>query len=230
MTPASARRDRPEVWVNCAISLDGRLALAGGARARLSGPEDLVRVHRMRAASDAILVGVGTVLLDDPSLRVDWKLIGRDPGPAPTRVILDSRGRLPETARVLAPGPPTIVAVTEDSPRTYPPSVETIVAGRQRVDLAMLFQALARRGFRRVMVEGGAEVLASTLGSGLFDRFTVYVAPVLIGGEGAPSLVAGAAVTRIDEAYSLTLLSVERLGRGFVATFGPGPARPKASP
>lgn len=213
---------RPRIWVNCAISLDGRLALDRGARAQLSGPEDLERVQRLRADADGILIGVGTAVLDDPSLRVHWELLGRPAGRPPTRIVLDSRGRLPANARVLDGSQPTIVAVSESSTRTYPAHVDRLVAGRDRVELPRLFEALAERHMDRVMVEGGAEVLASVLSSGLFDRLTVYVAPLLIGDRGAPPLVAAPAVHRLEDAYPLTLLAVDRLGSGFVASYAPG--------
>lgn len=213
--------ERPFVWVNCAVSLDGKLALAGGKRAALSGPEDLQRVQKLRASSDGVLVGVGTVLADDPSLRVHWELLGQPPGPSPTRVILDSTGRLPSTARVLDGSQPTLVATTIGQTRKLPAHVGVVEAGRERVDLPTLLRELARRGMTRLMVEGGAEVLRSVLQEGIFDRFTVYVAPVLIGDANAPSLIAGPAVGQLEEAYRLRLVSVERLGPGYVATFAP---------
>ncbi len=108
--------------LNCAVSMDGRLALAGGARARLSSEEDLRRVQQLRAAVDAIVVGVGTVLLDDPSLRVHWELLGRPPGRNPTRVVLDSRGRTPAGARILDETAPTVVAVGEANRRGSRPT------------------------------------------------------------------------------------------------------------
>lgn len=212
---------RPLVWVNCAISLDGKLALAQGARAQLSGPEDLERVQRLRADSDAIVIGVGTAIRDDPSLRVHWELMGRTPGRPPTRVILDSRGRLPAQARVLDGTQPTIVAVTDGCPRSYPPHVDRVEVGRERVEIPRLYAELARRGMRRVMVEGGSQVLASVLGGGWFDRFTVYVAPILIGAGDAPTLVAGPAARRLEDAFPLRLLAIERLGTGFVASYAP---------
>lgn len=229
MNEGPAPATRPRVWVNCAVSLDGRLALDRGVRARLSGPEDLERVQRLRADADAIVIGVGTAILDDPSLRVHWEMIGRPPGRPPTRIVLDSRGRLPATANVLDGSQPTIVAVAERSTRTYPAHVERVVAGRERVELPQLFAELSRRGMQRVMVEGGAQVLASTLTAGLFDRFTVYVAPLLIGASGAPPLIAGPAVGRLEDAYPLKLLAVDRLGAGFVASFAPA-TPPRAAP
>ncbi|EQD29124.1 2,5-diamino-6-hydroxy-4-(5-phosphoribosylamino)pyrimidine 1-reductase, partial [mine drainage metagenome] len=103
---------RPFVWLNAAMSLDGRLAYAEGRRALLSGPEDLRRVQDLRRSLDAILVGSGTVLADDPSLRVHWERVVEDPplrGAQPTRVVLDARGRLPSGARVLDGSLPTLV-------------------------------------------------------------------------------------------------------------------------
>jgi len=218
---ARPRLERPAVWVNCAVSLDGRLAFAGGARARLSSPEDLVRVQRIRAESDAILIGVGTVLKDDPSLRVHWELLGGKPGRDPERVIVDSTGRTPDSARVLDGRTPTLVAVTTRSTRSFPSHVRTIVAGTTRVDLALLFDRLRASGVRRLMVEGGSEILGSVLKAGLFDRLTVYYAPVVLGGGSAPSMVSGPDVHGPEEMLALETASIERVGEGFVATFLP---------
>jgi len=228
-TPANDREHRPFVWVNCAASLDGRLAFAGGQRAALSGPEDLARVQRLRARADAILVGVGTVVKDDPSLRVHWELLGEAPGKNPTRVVIDASGRTPTNARVLDGSTPTIVATSERSTRVFPRHVTTIVAGTSRVDLPRLFAALLSRGARRLMVEGGAEVLSSVLRENLFDRFTIYYAPVVIGGSTAPPVASGGETRGPEELTTFQLVSVERLGPGSLATYVPagrGPGAP----
>ncbi|HTT15047.1 MAG TPA: dihydrofolate reductase family protein [Thermoplasmata archaeon] len=210
---------RPAVWVNCAASLDGRLAFAGGRRARLSSPEDLVRVQRLRANADAILVGVGTVILDDPALRVHWDLLGEPEGPNPTRVVVDASGRTPAHARVLDGSAPTIVGTSRANGRSYPAHVEVVVAGADTVDLAELFRALAQRGLRRLLVEGGASILSSVLRGGLFDRFTIYYAPVVIGGPTAPPVARGPDVVALDQAVPLVLESLDRVGEGYVATY-----------
>jgi 2,5-diamino-6-(ribosylamino)-4(3H)-pyrimidinone 5'-phosphate reductase len=222
---------RPFVWVNCAASLDGRLAFAGGQRAHLSGPEDLERVQRLRADSDAILVGVGTVVKDDPSLRVHWELLGQPPGKNPTRVVVDASGRTPTNARVLDGATPTIIATSERSTRVFPPHVRTIIAGPTRVDLGRLFTALYDLGIRRLMVEGGAEILSSVLRAGLFDRFTVYYAPTVIGGATAPPVVSGPETKGSDDAVTFELVGLERVGAGYLATYAP-PARkgPRSGP
>ena len=212
---------RPAVWVNCAASLDGRLALAGGLRARFSSTEDLVRVQKLRAYADAILIGVGTVIKDDPSLRVHWELLGEPPGRNPTRVIVDASGRTPENARVLDGSAPTILATSERSHRRFPPTVHTIVVGKEKVDFAELFPLLYELGIRRLMVEGGAEILSSVLRARLFDRFTIYYAPVVVGGATAPPVVSGPE-TRLPEAeIAMDLVGLERMGEGFVATYVP---------
>ena len=219
--PRDSAARRPMVWVNCAASLDGRLAFAGGRRAALSSPEDLQRVQRLRAGADAILVGVGTVVKDDPSLRVHWELLGERPGANPTRVVVDASGRTPASARVLDGTTPTIVATSERATRTFPAHVRTIVAGTTRVDLGRLFVALYDGGIRKLMVEGGAEILSSVLRERLFDRFTVYYAPVVIGGTTAPPVVSGPETRGPEELAALELVGLERLGTGYVATYTP---------
>jgi 2,5-diamino-6-(ribosylamino)-4(3H)-pyrimidinone 5'-phosphate reductase len=222
VTNAVPAPPRPEVLVNCAVSADGRLAYAGGRRARLSGPNDLARVHWMRADVDGIVVGVGTVLLDDPSLKVDAARIDRPVGRAPTRIVLDSTGRTPASAKVLDGSAPTLLAVSDDCRREFPSHVTVVRAGAHRVGIPRLFAELARRGFRKVLVEGGAEVLASVLRSGLFDRWTVYVAPVVIGGTTAPPTVRGIETADADGSVGLRFVGADAIDDGVVLTYLPG--------
>jgi len=224
-SPTDSALRRPAVWVNCAVSLDGRLAYAGGKRAALSGPEDLVRVQRLRAGSDAILVGVGTVVKDDPSLRVHWELLGEPAGRNPTRVVVDASGRTPTNARVLDGSTPTIVATSERSARAFPSHVKRLVAGKERVDLRRLLSQLYDLGVRKLMVEGGAEILSSVLRDGLFDRFSVYYAPMVVGGATAPPMVSGPETTGPDDVAPLELIGLERLGTGYLATYAPSGRR-----
>ncbi len=226
---AGPKPGRATVWVNCAVSADGRLAFARGARARLSGSEDLVRVQQLRRQVDAILVGVGTVILDDPSLRVHWDLLGESPGREPARIVVDSTGRTPEGARVLDGRQPTILAVSARCRRTFPSHVRTIAAGEENVDLATVFARLPELGIQSVLVEGGAGILAEVARRGLFDRWTTYYASRFIGGRTAPAMLSGAEATGMEATVPLILERVERLGEGFVASYLPGP-RPAAAP
>jgi 2,5-diamino-6-(ribosylamino)-4(3H)-pyrimidinone 5'-phosphate reductase len=219
---SGGRSARPRVIANCAISADGRLAYAGGRRARLYGPEDLERVHRLRAASGAIVVGLRTVERDDPSLRVKWELLGEPARAPPWRVVLDSKGRTPPEARVLDGSQPTIIATAEGCRRKFPPGIVQLPLGRERVDLGKLLAALAGRGVRQVMVEGGAEVLSSFLRAGLVDELTVYVAPVLIGGRTAPAMMAGPESAGEEDTVRLSRVGAEALGEGTLLTYRPG--------
>ncbi len=216
----SAREgSRPYVHLNCAVSADGRLAYAHGRRALLSGPEDLRRVQELRSQLDAILVGIGTVLADDPSLRVHWELLDRPRGHEPLRVVLDSTGRTPTTARVLGPPGATLVATAARCPRTFPTPVEVFRAGEDEVDLPSLLAELARRGIASLLVEGGARVLAAFLRAGLYDVLTVYTAPVVIGGTTAPPMVSGVETTGAGEAVALSLEEARPLGAGVLLRY-----------
>ncbi|MDE1821434.1 MAG: dihydrofolate reductase family protein [Euryarchaeota archaeon] len=227
--PMEPGTDRPYIWVNCATSLDGRLAYAGGKRARLSSPEDLVRVQELRLRVDAILVGVGTILADDPSLRVHRELLGEEPGAThdgprsgPLRVVLDSQGRTPEGAKVLDGQQPTVLLVSERARRHFPLSVTTEAFGRDRVALRPALRWLRqKRGVRALMVEGGSEVIASFLREGLVDRLTIYFAPRVIGGRMAPPMVSGTETEGPEMEVSLRFVSADPLGEGVLLTWEP---------
>jgi len=218
--------DRPFVHANCAISLDGRLAYAGGRRARLSGPADLARVQRLRAASDAILVGANTVVQDDPSLRIHAELLEKPVDTRLTRVVFDSTGRIPESARFLDGSLPTIVVMTEGAGRQFPAHVTVVRAGTGRVDPVVALDALAGQGIHKLLVEGGGQLFASLFRLRLVDRLTVYIAPVLIGGSTAPTMIAGVESDGPDQIVGLQRESVEPLDDGILLTFTPRPIAP----
>ncbi len=208
---------RPFVWLNAAMSLDGRLAYAEGRRALLSGPEDLRRVQDLRRSLDAILVGSGTVLADDPSLRVHWERVVEDPplrGAQPTRVVLDSRGRLPAGARVLDGSLPTLVFTNLTSPGRYPPTVEVVREGTGRMPILRVLAGLWSRGIRSVLVEGGSVVLSAFLREGYVDRFTLFQAPVLIGEGSSPVLFGEPAASGAATALGLRLEGAVPLDAG----------------
>ena len=184
---ARGGRARPFVTLSWAQSLDGSIALEPGRGCALSGAESLALTHAVRASHDAILVGIGTLLADDPRLSVrHWT--GRSPAP----VVLDSRLRTPPTARVLAAGPERVVRIActaaADDARVAPlaargASVLRLPAEDNGwVDLPALLDSLGAANVRRLMVEGGARVLTSFLRAGLGDYAVVTIAPRLLGG------------------------------------------------
>jgi len=201
---------RPHVIINAAMSVDGKIALSDGESVRLSNEEDLGRVHRLRAAVDAILVGVGTVLKDDPKLTVKSEYAkGRNP----LRVVLDSDGKVPESARVLDGSAPTLIVTSEECDRSFPHS-EVLRLGKDEVDLPALLGRLAARDVKTILVEGGSTVIWSFLREGLADELKVFVSSRVLGGHAAPTLAGGQGITSLDEAPRLRLERIERLGDG----------------
>jgi len=187
---------RPLVTLHYAQSLDGRIGgRRGTPRAMLSGPEGFVRAHRARAAHDAVLVGIGTVLQDDPRLTV--RLCE---GPEPMRVVLDSALRVPEHARVLdgADGTARVTLLGVDGPATRDRAaalrgrgadVPLVVADPHgRVSLPHALALLADRGVRSVLVEGGSRVITSFLSAGLVDRVEIEIAPIFLGADAVPAV------------------------------------------
>lgn len=218
-----APRDRPLVVVNCAMSADGKISLPGRRQLEISSEEDMVRVHRMRAGSDAVLVGVGTVVCDDPKLHVSPARVS-DP-PAPLKVVLDATGRTPPTARFISSPGRSMVATVEPSAEALRArlggAVEVVALGRgPLVDLGLLVEELHRRGVRRLMVEGGSTVIWSFFEAGLVDEYSVYVGPLVVGGEGTPTPAGGCGVADLASVVHLELLSTERMGDGLWIRYG----------
>jgi len=210
------------VVVNAAMSADGKLSSRRREQIAISGPADFARVDRLRADSDAVLVGVGTVIADDPHLTLE------DPGlraeredagaaPEPARVVADSRARTPVDARLLDDAAATYVLVSEAAPDERVAALEkrgaeVLEVGRERVDLTAGVGALADRGMDQVMAEGGGEVIFSLFEAGLVDELTTFVGARVIGGRDAPTLADGDGF--VAEFPELSLAGVERLDDG----------------
>ena len=208
---------RPFVTWKYAATLDGRSAAADGTSRWITGEVARADVHRLRAECDAVVVGVGTVLADDPLLDVR-----PDEGRQPLRVIVDSTGRTPLTARALAGPAPAVVAIraaAADDPG-YPRTLELPTGKDGHVDLPALLQQLAvRHDVVSVLLEGGPTLAGAFVAAGLVDRVVGYVAPALLG-EGPPALAA-AGVGTISAAHRLRLDEVTRLGDDVRLTLRP---------
>jgi 3,4-dihydroxy 2-butanone 4-phosphate synthase/GTP cyclohydrolase II len=177
------RDERPAVVLKYAQTLDGRIATASGDARWISGEHERTVSHALRAASDAVMVGVGTVLADDPQLTV--RMV---PGASPTRVVLDSTLRIPDDAHILDPSASTVVLTTaRSSPhrraalRARGVTVQEVTARDGRVDLAAGSAFLRSIGIELLLVEGGAAVITGLLRAGLVDRLIVSIAPLIIG-------------------------------------------------
>jgi len=206
---------RPRVIINAAMSVDGKIALRDGRGVRLSNEEDLRRVHRLRAEVDAVLVGVGTVLKDDPKLTVKPEYAS---GGNPLRVIVDSDGKTPVTAGVLDGSAPTLIATTMDCDRRFP-RAQVFRAGKDEVDLRALLDHLWERGVRTLLVEGGSTIIWSFLRERLADELKVFVGSAVIGGQTTPTLAGGNGVESIENGIRLRLERVDRIGDGVLLEY-----------
>ena len=208
----------PFTVVKCAMSLDGKIAAVGGRARWISGPAARARAHDLRMEADAVLVGRTTVARDDPSLTA--RPAGRR-GKIPWRVILDSGANIPLHSRVLRPAAAekTIVAVTRAASPARVAKIEArgarvlrCPAKGGRVSIRALWRLLGRMGIMSVLVEGGGETIASVIEAGVADRYVAFVAPLLIGGRGAPTPVGGRGVRRIADALRLGRIEATPVG------------------
>jgi len=209
-------RKQSYVIAKWAMSLDGKIATRTGDSRWISGEESRRLVHRFRNEVDAVMVGVGTVLQDDPQLtcRIDG---GRNP----RRIIVDAQAMTPIASRVVATAPEveTIIATPQDAP---PERVEALAAAgctiiplparNGRLRISDLLAATAERKITNIMVEGGAGLLASVFEERAADEVRVFVAPIFIGGKDAPSPLAGYGVERIAECLRLRTVQSRRIG------------------
>ena len=207
-------RTTPFVCLKSAVSLDGKIALPSGESKWITNSQSREVAHTLRHYADAVLVGIETVLQDDPSLSVRLP----EPATQPIRVVLDSHARLPLDAKIWTDAPALLVAVSPDAPRER---LETLrsrgatVLEVQRDERGLLawqpfLEELGRRQIVSLLIEGGARVAGSALGSGIVDKVAWFVAPLLMG-EGKSAL-AGFEVAQLSEAPRLSLVQTRVLG------------------
>ena len=217
---------RPFVFVNIAMSADGKISTRERRQVRISGNEDYSRVDRIKAESDAIMVGIGTVLADNPSLtvkspelRAGRRAAGEDENPI--RVVVDSRGRIPLDADILQKGTgKRVVAVSREA---LPETVEAlrqhatvVLAGDETVDLGILLEELYRQGVRRLMVEGGGTLIWALFAQGLVDELQTFVGNIVIGGKDAPTPADGTGFLREADFARLRIIEAVRLDEGLL--------------
>lgn len=209
---------RPHVILNAAMTLDGKIATVAGD-SRISCEADLKRVHALRASVDAVMVGVGTVLADDPSLTVR-----RARGKSPTRIVIDSFAKTPPNARVLDNSAPTIIASTKSAPKRRLQKLRAtgskiIVAGEKEVDMHRLLEKLRSLGVRKLLLEGGSTLNWGMLKEGLVDEVRVAVSPRIVGGATAKTLVGGAGFGEVQKGVGLDLKKVTKVGKNLLLTY-----------
>ena len=219
------RLGRPLVTLKFATSLDGHLATASGESQWISGPPARERAHALRASHDAIMVGIGTVVADDPQLTC--RLPGLDHR-SPVRVVIDRHLRIPPTARLIVDAGivPTWVLTSRsaDPDRRAAFLANSVILidvdlGRDgQIDLTRALAALGERGITRLLVEGGAQVAAAFIRSRFVDRLVWVHAPLVIGGDGIPA-IAGLDVAALADAAAFERLATETIGADVLTTF-----------
>jgi diaminohydroxyphosphoribosylaminopyrimidine deaminase / 5-amino-6-(5-phosphoribosylamino)uracil reductase len=210
------RLGRPRVTLKAAASLDGKVAAPDGTSRWITGPAARADAHRLRAEADAVCVGAGTALADDPRLTVR---AGGHTGRQPLRVLVDAAGRVGTGGHLFDGEAATLVATTPTAPAAAVDAwkaagAEVLVCKEAPagVDLEHLARALGERGVLELLVEGGPRLQASLWAAGLADRLVWYLAPLAIGGAGAPGLLGGAGAATLADARRLRLASVDHLG------------------
>lgn len=202
--------------INCAMSADGKIALKSRRQTKISDEEDKKRVHELRNSVDAILVGVDTVISDDPKLTVNEKYVKS--ARHPTRIVLDSDGRTPEGALVLNGAAKTMIVTNERCTRTFP-NAEVIRCGREDVDIEKLVPELEKRGIRKMLVEGGSKVIWSFLRTRIADEVCIFIGSMVIGGESAPTPAGGPGAEDEKEIVHMRLKDAEVLGSGVLVRY-----------
>jgi 2,5-diamino-6-(ribosylamino)-4(3H)-pyrimidinone 5'-phosphate reductase len=204
------------------MTIDGKIATNIGD-STISSKQDLRRLHRLRSSVDAIIIGISTVIVDNPRLTV--RLVKRH-GTTPVRIIVDSIGRIPLDSKILKSASKinTIVAVTRRASDERIDKIKNagaivIVAGTKTVDLKELFFILKKMGFNKILVEGGGELNWSILQLRIVNELMVTVAPIIVGGRTATTLVEGDGYERISDGIKMELIKVSRQNNGEVVLY-----------
>lgn len=221
--------DRPFTFINSAMSADGKISTKKRKQVRISGKADFDRVDELRATSDAVMVGIGTIRSDDPSLTVKSEdrrkrraAQGLDENPA--RIVVDSKASIPLTADIFKKGTgKRIIVVSKAAPiervEALKEKADIIVAGDAEVDLSVMAAELKKRGINRLMVEGGATLNWAMTRVGLVDQISVFVGNLVIGGREAPTFMDGEGISDRSEAIELQLIKFEPMDEGIVLTW-----------
>ena len=205
-------KSRLHVILSAAISIDGKIATHTGD-SQLSSQEDIIRLHKLRSRVDAIIVGKNTIERDNPLLTVRFSK-----GKNPIRVLLDSKGRISRTSKIFQTCNeiPTIIVVSKniskknlENLKTFP--IEIIKTGKNSTDIKSLLKILEKKGLRTILVEGGGTVNWQFIKDGLFDEILLTIAPVVIGGTKAITLVQGEGFAKITKSPKIRLKSVKKL-------------------
>ena len=216
----SEKNKKPYVILNSAMTVDGKIATKTGS-SEISGEEDLLRVHELRKDVDAIMVGINTVITDNPRLTVHK--IHAKKQDNPLRIIVDSKARTPIYSRVLNSDANTIIAVTESANpaklKELKEKAEVVICGKNRVDLDALIIELSKKGIKTIMLEGGSTLNYSMLIGGHVSEVRVCIAPMIAGGKKAKTLADGTGVEYMKDSIKLKLKKSYILGEDIIVEY-----------
>jgi diaminohydroxyphosphoribosylaminopyrimidine deaminase/5-amino-6-(5-phosphoribosylamino)uracil reductase len=217
----------PFVLWKAAMTLDGKIATRTGDSRWVTDEKARRYVHQLRAQSDAVMVGVGTVLADDPELTVRMnRQDARSAKENPIRIVVDSEGRVPADAKVLDASAPTIIVTRRDAPeanldRLWRSGVRVLGMRDEdgKIDLRYLMGELGKMGINYLLFEGGGELAASMLKAGLVDRGIIFLAPKIVGGRDAKTPVEGDGIELMADALSTSKPKIRRFGDDIALEF-----------
>jgi len=204
---------RPYIVINFAMSSDGKIASPSGKQFRISCDEDIKRMYELRNRSDAVLVGINTVLSDNPKLTVKEKYV-KNPK-QPIRIVLDTNCRIPVDFLLLDDKAKSIIVSKNRCKKEFGDNIENLICKLDEnglIDLNQLLTQLYNKGIKKLMVEGGAKVINNFLKLGYADDIFVYYGPMIIGGKKTPKISDKA----FDEEFNLKIISKKSLGPGFL--------------
>jgi len=209
--------NRPNVIINCAMSADGKIAPPNRRQIRISSDEDIARMYQLRNDVDAVLVGIGTVLADDPKLTVKEKYVENPK--QPLRVVLDGECRTPLNSFVVNDKAQTIIFTSSKNAKNYNKNVEVVEVPQDKegfIDLNQVVSILYDKGVKKLLVEGGGTVIWNFLKNKFVDELYVYIGSIIIGGAKSPTIADGLGIKNENEIISLKLVSSNRLGEGIL--------------
>jgi len=205
---------RPYVIINCAMSADGKIASPSGKQIKISCEEDIKRMYKLRNECDAVLVGINTVLNDNPKLTVKEKYV-KNPK-QPIRIILDSNCKTPINYLAVNDVSKTMIITSRECNKNFGNKVEIIKSKKNKdglIDLKELMELCLCRGIKKLMVEGGGKVIWNFLKSGFVDDIFLYIGPIVIGGENTPSI---SGIINNSKNIPLKLINAKKIGPGIL--------------
>ena len=206
----------PYVILNCAASADGKIALANRQKINISNEDDFARVHSLRSECDAIIVGIDTIIEDNPTLTINQKY---STGKNPLRIILDTNYRTPKNSKILDGTSKTLIAIGNETIDKKLPNIEIVRCGNKEINLGKLLELLNKRGIKKILVEGGETVLWSFLEKKLFDELNIFISNIIIGGEKTPTIAGGKGFINEDKLLKLEIQDITRIGNGILIKY-----------